>query len=228
MYRVSESLSLLLYQYQHSARLIALLRSLLAEYEVLDATAEDLRTRLDIDLSRGVQLDGIGEIVGRPRPNTEQIDPDDVFAFDGGLDGKGFSGEGRPDIGGRFQGRGGLIIGPMPDDNYRILIRATIFGNYADSTVDDLAEYVRFVIGDYPSIVPYVGYVDVTFPRPLSLVELSIIDQAFPIAAGIRIRYQSFTQGPGGFGFAGGPNAGFGAVDVPQVGAGFAGLLETT
>ena len=223
-YSVNQGVERLLYQYRDSPRVVAFIRACVAEYEILSQQNELLQTRLDIDLSVGKQLDGIGEIVGTPRPLSEAIDPDEVFTFDGD-DGKGFSGNLRPDVGGRWTGINGLIIGPMPDSDYRILIKATIFANYADSTIGDLTEYVRFVLGENPVILPSVGYIDVVFPRALSLVELDIIDRQFPIAAGIGLRYQYFTQGARGFGFLGSNSTGFGGIGVPQDGAGFAGLL---
>jgi len=223
-YSVNQSIERLLYQYRDSPRIIAFIRSFISEYETLSGENAKLQTRLDIDLSQGKQLDGIGEIVGSPRPLSEAIDPDEVFTFEGG-DGKGFSGNMRPDVGGRWTGINGLIIGAMPDSDYRILIKATIFANYAESTINDLTEYVRFVLGENPVILPSVGYIDVIFPRALSLVELDIIDRQFPIAAGIGLRYTYFTQGAMAFGFVGSNSSGFGGIGVEQEGAGFAGLL---
>ena len=145
-YSSETGLSRLLWQYQKSPNVRALIASVLSEYEDLTEAAEELKTRLDIDASVGVQLDGIGTIVGRPRPSTEFIDNDDVFSFDGPDDGKGFSGIDRPDQGGRFTGIGGIVVGPMPDAEYRSLLRAAIFGNNGLSTVDHIAEYAEAVL----------------------------------------------------------------------------------
>jgi hypothetical protein len=188
---VSYSLDLLLYQYRDSPKLKALFSSLLGEYDTLYPVAESLLTRLDIDASVGAQLDGIGEIVGRPRPQTEEIDPDDVFAFDGG-DGQGFSGIGRADIGGRWQGVDGLIIGAMPDADYRLLLKATIYSNYAESTIDALGQYITFVLGQSPEIDPGIGFVDITYPFAVSNVERRILLDGLPLAAGIRVGNEYF------------------------------------
>lgn len=190
-YSLLNSLNLLLYQYRDSPNLKELITELLREYEVLGMALESLRTRLDIDLSVGAQLDGIGEIVGQPRPLTEEIDPDDVFAFDGGT-GLGFSGIGRDDIGGRFQGVDGLVIGSMPDSDYRLLLKATIFSNYADSTIDAVAQYITFVLGNPPQIETGIGFIDITYPFALSSAQRRIILDQIPVAAGIRVRAEYF------------------------------------
>lgn len=189
---MSYSLDLLLYQYRDSPKLKALFSALLGEYDTLFPVAESLLTRLDIDASVGAQLDGIGEIVGRPRPQTEQIDPDDVFAFDGGPDGQGFSGIGRADIGGRWQGVDGFLIGAMPDSDYRLLLKATIFSNYAGSTIDALGQYITFVLGQAPEIDLGIGFVDITYPYSVSNVERRILLDGLPLAAGIRVGNEYF------------------------------------
>ena len=189
---MSFSLDLLLYQYRDSPKLKALFSSLLGEYDTLYPVAESLLTRLDIDASVGAQLDGIGEIVGRSRPQTEQIDPDDVFAFDGGPDGQGFSGIGRADIGGRWQGAEGLIIGAMPDSDYRLLLKDSIFSNYAESTIDSIGKYITFVLGQPPQIDPGIGFIDISYPYAVSNVERRIVLDGLPLAAGIRIGTEYF------------------------------------
>jgi hypothetical protein len=225
-YSISEAISKVLFQYRNSPKVLALIRAFIAEYPFLSEVIKSLETRLDIDLSEGVQLDGIGEIVGRPRPLTEEIKPDDVFTFLG-ADGLGFSSLDRPDIGGRFQGlAGGIFLGPMPDADYRILLRATIYANHATSTVDSLSTYVLFVLGVAARVYTHVGWVDMTFQTPVNKVWLKIIDDFMPIAAGIGLRYLAYTNGPLGFGFRGAKNSGFGSIAVEQTGSGFAGLLN--
>lgn len=219
---VSGQLAKVIYQYRHSPNVLGLIRALLTGYAEAYSEGDALYTRTDIAESVGAQLDGIGEIVGRPRPLTEQIAEADAFAFAGGT-GKGFSGIGRPDIGGRLVGVDGLIIGAMGDVDYRTLLRATIHANYADSTIDNIGEYVRFIIGSEASITQGVGFIDVTFPRPLGPTELRIIDAAIPVAAGIRVRYKSYSLDAGAFSFAGNVNGtGFGDPD----GSGFTGLFS--
>lgn len=70
-YSISKGLSRLRYQYRNSDNLKSMLSVLLDEYDTISGVCDDLLTRLDIDVSEGVQLDGIGEIVGVDRPSVE-------------------------------------------------------------------------------------------------------------------------------------------------------------
>ncbi|QDP66986.1 MAG: hypothetical protein Unbinned3138contig1000_28 [Prokaryotic dsDNA virus sp.] len=202
-YSTDDGLARLIWQYQNSPKVKALIASVLAEFEDIGAATEELRTRLDIDASFGEQLDGIGEIVGQPRPSTEEIDPSEVFSFDGPDAGAGFSGIGRPDQGGRFTGLDGIVVGPMPDDEYRVLLRAAIFGNSGLSTLDHLNGYARAVLGEGASFFDGVGYVNLSVDRPLSPTEARLIRKTVPLAAGVRLGYISYSvtpsDGPGGF-----------------------------
>lgn len=181
----------LLYQYQASPALRGLMLALTSEYCSLADTLAALDTRLDIDLSAGVQLDLIGEIVGIPRPLTIQLDGEDAFAFanpgppEG--PGKGWSGIGRDDIGGRFMGLAGLAIGAMADADYRTLLRARIFSNRADATVDDIAGYLNAALGGRNRITHSVGVVNLILSRAVSTIEQDIILGMIPLAAGVRV-----------------------------------------
>jgi len=213
----SPRLDRLLYQYRHSPNIQALLRALLAEYQVFGEVSDDLRSRLDIALSEGVQLDGIGEIVDRPRPRTVQIAAEDAFALSGGP-GSGLSSLAEPTQGGRFVGIDGLLVGDMPDEEYRTLLRATIFANYARSTIDNLAQYGDFVIGEEVNVVAAVGWADLSSPRPLQSWEIKIIRQTFPVAAGVRLGDITYGNDPAPFGCErDARNTGFGALDGTAV-----------
>lgn len=181
----------LLYQYQASPLLRGLMLALTREYCALGDALSALETRLDIDLSSGVQLDLIGEIVGIPRPLTIQLDGEDAFAFaDPGPPegpGRGWSGRGRDDIGGRFVGLSGLAVGAMADPDYRTLIRARIFSNRADATVDSIAGFLNAALGGRNRVTHSVGVVNLVLARPVSTIEQDIILGMIPIAAGVRV-----------------------------------------
>lgn len=193
---ICDNTSRLMYQYADSPNFVALVRTLYAENCNISADGDALMTRLDIDLSEGIQLDRIGEIIGQVRPLNIQIDENDAFAFRGspsGVEpdpgtGKGWSGQTRPDIGGRFVGINGLIIGKMIDADYRTLLRARIFSNVATGTVDDIGQFLQFTLGAGTYLVHnYVGYVDVEIDRALSSTEEDIITILIPLAAGVRL-----------------------------------------
>jgi hypothetical protein len=177
-----------------------LMLAMTAEYCNLEIALQQLETRLDIDLSQGVQLDLIGEIVGQPRPMSIQINPDEVFGFDpivkdgGGWPSGyppdfGWSGVTRPDRGGVWTGVDGLFVGRMIDADYRTLLRARIFANQADGTVDSIAEFLNYALHTADSRVgnTVVGQVDLVISRNISSVEETIILSIVPVAAGIRV-----------------------------------------
>lgn len=177
-----------------------LMLALTVEYCNMEEVMADLQTRLDIDLSRGLQLDLIGEIVGQPRPLSIAIDPDEVFGFDplaeddlgfpsGIPPDFGWSGVTRPDRGGVWTGVDGLFVGRMIDADYRTLLRARIFANQADGTVDSIARFLNYALGTTDSNVTNdtVGQVDLVISRHISSVEETIILSLVPVAAGIRV-----------------------------------------
>lgn len=217
------------YQYQNAPSFKAFVRALVGEYDTVYETLLALETRLDIDVSEGAQLDGIGEIVGQPRPNTIgsvflEFPAEESFAFVGGV-GRGFSGVDRLDVGGRFVGLDGSG-GRMIDADYRTLLRAKIFANYAGSDVDSLGSYAMFVFGARATILLGVGFIDITVQKPLAGWERRLIEITLPVAAGIRIRLRSFALLENPFGFAGNDaSTGFGAIGVEPVGGGFVGLF---
>lgn len=190
----------LLYQYQTSPKLRSLILSLTLEYCDLEVVMAQLETRLDIDLSSGVQLDLIGEIVGQPRPLSISIDPDEVFGFDpleeddidfpsGAVPDFGWSARDRADRGGVWTGIDGLFVAHMLDADYRTLLRARIFSNGADGTVDSIVSFLNFALGGIGNTVvnDTVGQVDLVVSRKLSSVELQIILALVPVAAGVRV-----------------------------------------
>lgn len=214
----------LLDQYSASPKLRAFFQAILdIPAGELKEALETLFTRLSIDQSSGVQLDKIGEIVGRPRPPIDVTDG--VFAFlDGENDSeKGFSGTRAQDIGGQFSGLSPLTL--MSDRDYRLLLKAVIFNNNAGRTLIDIERYSELLLGAPATIVNGVGAIDIEIQVRLTRQQKKIIADTLTAAAGVRIRSFTFSLADRPFGFAGANNTGFGAVDVEQEGAGFVGLF---
>jgi len=176
----------LIYQYQHSPLVKAFLSALLVEYQTLDTELVRLRTRLDIDASEGAQLEGIGEIVGQPRPAI-RAGEDEAFAFDG-AGGLGFSSLEAPETGGTFVSLQTVYdeLEPVSDADYRRVLRATIIANYSNSNLEDLISFCSEGLGIAPTVTNDVGHVTLTFSRPLLQYEVRIIDRNLPVPAGVR------------------------------------------
>lgn len=195
-----DNTALLMYQYQNSPRLRSLMLALTREYCNLQVAMEELKTRLDIQASVGIQLDYIGEIIGQERPTSVSINPDDVFGFDpiaktapgfpsGYPPDFGWSGASRPDRGGVWTSVSGLFTSKMNDTDYRTLLRARIFSNSADGTVDSIASFLNFALntGGNNVVNNIIGRVDLVVSRYLSSVEEGIIRTLAPVAAGVRV-----------------------------------------
>lgn len=214
----------LLDQYSASPKLKAFFQAIL-DFPAGDVreALETLYTRLSIDQSSGVQLDKIGEIVGQPRPPIDVIEG--VFAFkDGDNDpDKGFSGIRAKDVGGQFSGLNPITI--MADPEYRFFLKAIIFNNNAGRTLIDIERYSELLLGAPATIVNGIGAIDIEIPVRLTRQQKRIIADTLNAAAGVRIRSLTFSLADRPFGFAGANNTGFGAVGVPQEGAGFVGLF---
>ena len=189
----------LMYQYQDSPRMRDLMLTLTNEYCALGQVQVDMMTRLDVDTSVGMQLDLIGVIVGAPRPLTEQLGDEESFVFDdpegegpwAGA-GLGWSGVGRGDIGGRFVGTGGLLVGAMSDIDYRTLIRARIFSNRSKGTVDEINEFLQYVLGPGGHYVEVSStqapWISIHVDHNLTSTETAILELLTPVAAGAEFR----------------------------------------
>lgn len=212
----------LLDQYRASPKLVALLKALVDDPSAdLWGAFEALRGRLDIDAMQGRQLDLIGTIVGLARPPA--FDPSlavvsRVFTFRGEDDPNdadlGF--DSLTDLGfRRYEGGafGGIVDAPpMSDEDYRVLLRATIFLNTSGASVPELEFYGGFVLGFDVRVVNGFTQIALELDEAPSPAALETILQTLLPAAGIGITHISATDGPGGFGFDGAPNTGFTAV----------------
>ena len=109
----------------------------------------------------------------------------------------------------------------MNDDNYRTLLKATIFRNNSGCTIPELKRYAELVLKTKVNIINGHTYIDVVFSTPLSVSAKMLIEETFKPAAGIRVRLRGFALGLRPFGFAGADNSGFGQVGAEQDGSGF-------
>lgn len=181
----SDGLNRLVYQYGDSQSVKNLLAALLDEYNLIDTEFANLRERLDIDLSNGQQLELIGEIVGQSRPAI-RVGEDDAFTF-AGAGGKGFSSLEQPETGGEFVSISTVFdeLQPVPDSDYRRVLKAAIVANYATSDVDDIIRFCDEALGIAPSVTNDVGHVTLTFSRTLLQFEVRILNDNLPIPAGV-------------------------------------------
>jgi hypothetical protein len=184
----------LVYQYQRSSKLIALL---MAMVDTPTATAlvvlNQLRLRLSIDDMEGRQLDEIGAIVGLGRPPSlgdeatyfETVftysDDDDVFVSDPP---RGYG--------------GGEYVQPMEfpamaDPDYRQFLKAKIIRNNSNRTLWDCQQVAKLLLGDDGTVTEYGagGIPQVTFTgtRPANPAFVNTLKAVAPVAGGVPIVY---------------------------------------
>jgi len=138
----SKGLGRLAYQFSDSPNLLAFLQAFLDEFDELQASGQDLLSNRYLDTAEGVQLDGIGEIVGLDRPSLAITDG--LFGFVGDPTALGFTDIYDTSLGGHFYGIGGSFQ-LVNDDLYRTIIKAKIKINTSNMTVDDTTETLSFM-----------------------------------------------------------------------------------
>lgn len=120
---------------------LALIEPLVGQQALL----EDVRAGFDLDSAVGVQLDHVGQWVGRTRDLETPI-ADAYFSWEAegvGWDEGTWKGPYDPDF--------GLVA--LPDDAYRTLLRAKIAANSWDGTIPGAYEVWGTVFGESGSIV---------------------------------------------------------------------------
>lgn len=201
---VERGLSRLLLQFQDSPVLTDTLRNLSAEVQVLSsATAVTMEERTIYD-GDGVQLDGIGHIIGRPRSVIEGKYAH-YFGFLNTPNGVGFEE-------GPFWNGSDLLVetGYLDDEEYRQYLVAQIYKNHAvGGTHEDFVKVFKAIFGPATKIMSrnlgkadakiYIGH-DFA-PEDRLLVKVSEKNRLLPEAATIRIEYWEWPAG-GPFGFA--------------------------
>jgi hypothetical protein len=194
---MSGSYERLLLQYKQAPQLLALLEALYdSPYADLGEKADALRTLYDIDLSEGIQLDKIGEIVGRPRPdsfNDADIFQEGIFQFASNTDPNpvfdanlGYGDIDNPLVGGRWD-RGTIEAKSLNDIDYRKVLKGHIFARNSRGIVTDYEQYGTIVFGQASQVFPFVGTVLVVFPYFLNSVALQVAQETLQIVSGIRV-----------------------------------------
>ena len=207
-------------QFQDSPNLKALITAIVKGFDDLEDTGDDLLTLRGLNTAQGVQLDGVGEIVGFPRPNT--VNDDGRFGFFEDPTARGFGNPDNISVGGNFIDPVSILF-PVDDDTYRLLIKAKIIKNSTAMTVDDTLRLINFV---FDAEVRYFLPVNLDpryhIGKILSAFEIDLLDE-FPVLIGIdSVNFETmYNDTP--FGFFEDPDAfGFGNPIDSDIGGNFA------
>ena len=180
-------------QFDRSAKLSAVMRGLAAPFGGMQAALLQLSTQRWLDTAVGAQLDGIGDILGRPR----QITDVSAYRFFGFL--------GQPNIGGfgqyRLYSEGLATTGgtsTLDDDAYRLLLRWKIIVDSAGGTAPQIATACGQLFEAGAIAVEDVGpaeiKVHVTATNPQNVFLGNPLKWIRP-AAGVKVEFAQYAAG---------------------------------
>jgi hypothetical protein len=174
----------LAYQFEGSTNLKAFIQAFVEEFNELEISGLQLLNERYLDTAVGVQLDGIGEIVGLPRPERP-IDVAGAFGFLEDETALGYGDLNDSSVGG-FYWDGITPTVPINDDLYRLLIRAKIIQNQTAMTVDDTLRLISFMFSGVKVRYWQNAYLEPTYEifKNLTLFEESLLPD-LPVLIGI-------------------------------------------
>lgn len=181
-------------QHRHKVRFIAAITKVIDPLIQIQAALHGMPEKFDIDAATGVNLDIVGEWIGRTR------------VLDTPLTGVYFTWSGTAETGWRsgvWRGVHDPVSGmvALPDDAYRTLLRAKIAANNWDGTIPGAYAIWETVftgstifIQDKQDMSVIIGIVG----PPLSAVEKALLTGGYiPLkSAGVRIEYYATTSSP--------------------------------
>ncbi len=188
----------------------------------LDQAMCDVTTQRGLNTAVGVQLDGIGEIVGLPRPKQVASDSGN-FGFAEDDDARGFGTLLDPTPGGFWSQLNPPVTVPVNDDIYRIQIKGQIFKNSTNMTVDETLDILSIVFNNAP--IKYFLPVNLFPMYEIGLILNSFEEGLlanFPQTIGIGEVQFKLTNGDEAFGFAEDiKSKGFGSTTDSTVGGNY-------
>ena len=144
-------------QFHEKPVLAAVLETLGEELEEIAQAFRDLKEKRWIDTGEGVQLDGIGQILDRPRQIEEAVQLE-FFGFRDQANAKGFE-EGRF----RDSWEGWLKSCNLNDIEYRAVLWMKVFKNCSRGTAEDTIRSLKFIYGAEKVILEELGNAKIAF-----------------------------------------------------------------
>jgi hypothetical protein len=186
---LDDYLRLITTQHREAPRFIATLSAAVGGALQAGASLEALLAAFDIDSAVGVQLDIIGVWVGRDRNIATPLE-DVYFTWDDtdatGWDSGVWRGEFDPDTG----------LTSLPDDSYRVLLKAKIAANHWDGTIPGAYDVWSSAFGD-ELVIFITDNQDMTMTVTVVTQGLSAVTKALltggyiPLKpAGVRVNYE--------------------------------------
>lgn len=168
-------------QYKESARFLASISALADKCQELESALLSLKEISDIDLSQGVQLDVIGDIVGVSRYIPKSVTIPFFGFYDNGLGSTVFGEDGNIAIGSRFREEleSNTATTVLQDPEFRTLIRAKIYKNHSIGTPEDIIAGLNYIFNSREVYIDDSGgmKISVLLTRPVSLAEKVLIEE---------------------------------------------------
>ena len=204
MTHTERMISHLIAQFHDKPVIEAELNALGTELELLRQAFDDLKNKRWIDTGEGIQLDGIGNIVNRPRiiPDSLQLD---FFGFSGQDNSQTF-GIGRF----RSLNESWLAGSKLSDDDYRKILWLKVFYDSSQATGDELIHCLQVLFNAHSIIIHKTGNakIMVGIGRRLTANDIRLVRtlNLIPIGGGIGLQaVEMFDMDY--FGFLGQPEA---------------------
>lgn len=219
---VEHGLNRLAFQFKQSEKLKDLINIQLDEFQALDNTLNNVLDNRLLDNAICSQLDGLGEILGLPRPLLP-VDVLGKFGFFADPTSRSFGDINNPTIGGNFVDYDATTQ-IANDEVYRKLLRAKAIINGSSSTVEETIKMLSFMLDG--ARVRYTLNINLfpqyTIEKVLDASEIELLD-LLPTLIGLGyIEYISIDAFDG-FGFFSDPDAkGFTDINNTELGGNFA------
>lgn len=183
----------------------AILSALGEEMDELDAVFIALRDKRWIDTGEGVQLDGIGQIVGQDRQIDKAIAVP-FFGFQGQIGTVGFEQARFRDLNENW-----LASYNLADPEYRPVLWAKVAKNIANGTAEDTISSLKFIFSAPYVVLEEIGNAKIAIGIGRRLLHSDIIlADAVDLmirAGGVGIKWREHFSYNLYFGFLGQPNA---------------------
>lgn len=189
-------------QYTESTRFLLALEKLTNQCQNLEEAFQQVQLITDIDLSQGVNLDVLGDIVGVSRYIPRSVSVPFFGFYDTGTATQPFGEELMIAIGGRFREEleSPVATTVLQDPEYRTLIRSKIFKNHSIGTPEDVIRGLNYIFNSGEVFIDDSGgmKVSVLLTRPLSLSEKVLVEELDilprPNGVGMKIKGWIFTS----------------------------------
>ena len=190
---------LLIYQYIKKPKARATIDALMGEYDKLNENAIDLLEQWDIDKARGYSLDIIGKRVGVSRVLPSAVSKV-YFGYLQTINAKPW-GEG---VWYR-QGEATADALTLTDTDYRFLIRAKIFKNFQNGTMDYILNALRAILNADANIQDNLDMTATVFLplESLNILQRYMIEQMDILPRPMGVKYSFINASGKEFGFNG-------------------------